>query len=162
MSDITALYVSAERKTVPGVRTRSGLPGSSVTIGAASALPRLLAMASPVTRRTLLCLPVVRYGPFSSMPPVRISAVVFPALIRSRTSIIVRSSIQIESCMSMGRGMPSTSTRGCWFTEAVGREGGCCAARASRKSTAAAMMTAMARVAIVRWVMGMIVEKNVR
>ena len=58
------------------------------------------------------------------MPPVRISAVVFPALSRSRTSIIVRSSIQMVSCISIGRGMSSTSTRGCWFTEAVGRCGG--------------------------------------
>ncbi len=81
-------------------------------------------MGSPMTRSTLLCFPVVRYGPFSSMPPVRITAVVFPALIASRTSSIVRSSIHTVSCMSIGRGMPRTSTRGCVLTDAVGRCGG--------------------------------------
>jgi hypothetical protein len=100
---------------------RSGLPGSSVTIGATRALPSPRAIGSPITRNTLLCFPVVRYGPFSSMPPVMITAVVFPPLIRSRTSIIVRSSIQTESCISIGRAIPSTSTRGWVLTDAVGR-----------------------------------------
>src|SRR6266487_6718599 len=74
--------------------------------------------------RTMLCLPVVRYGPFSSMPPVRISAVVLPALTRSRTSSIVRSSVQSVSRISIGRGISATSTRGCVLTDATGR-GGC-------------------------------------
>ena len=55
------------------------------------------------------------------MPPVKISAVVLPLLIRSRTSSIVRFSIQTLSCMSIGRGISRTSTRGAVFTDAVRR-----------------------------------------
>ena len=114
MSVSTAWKVACDSTIVPGeMFGRSGLPGSSVTIGATSALPSARAIDSPVAFSTLLCLPVVRYGPFSSMPPVRTSAVVLPALIRSRTSSIVRSSIHTLSCMSIGRGMLVTSTRGC-------------------------------------------------
>ena len=48
---------------------------------------------------------------------------VLPPLIRSRTSSIVRSSIQTLSCMSIGRGMLVTSTRGAVLTDAVRRSG---------------------------------------
>ena len=88
----------------PGVPARSGLPGSIVTIGATKAFPSFLAMASPITASTWLCFPVVRYGPFSSIPPVKISAVVFPSSRASRTSSIVSSSIQTLSSASIGRG----------------------------------------------------------
>ena len=81
MSVSTAWKVACDSTIVPGdMFGRIGLPGSSVTIGATSALPSARAIDSPVAFSTLLCLPVVRYGPFSSMPPVRISAVVLPRL----------------------------------------------------------------------------------
>ena len=124
MSVSTAWKVACDSTIVPGeMFGRIGLPGSSVTIGATSALPSARAIDSPVAFSTWLCLPVVRYGPFSSMPPVRTSAVVLPPLIRSRTSSIVRSSIQTLSCMSIGRGMLVTSTRGAVLTDAVRRSG---------------------------------------
>jgi hypothetical protein len=48
MSDTTALKVSGDSSTVPGIRTRSGFPGSRVTIGAISALPSARAIGSPI------------------------------------------------------------------------------------------------------------------
>ena len=45
-------------------------------IGATRVSPNVLAIASPVTLRTWLCLPVVKYGPFDSIVPFKIRAVV--------------------------------------------------------------------------------------
>ncbi|MND08043.1 hypothetical protein D3C83_304170 [compost metagenome] len=52
MSRTTASSVSGRSLMLPGVRTSSGLPESSMMIGASRVLPRVRAMRSPVTLRT--------------------------------------------------------------------------------------------------------------
>ncbi len=78
--------------------------GTNGTIGATRASPSLRAIASVVARSTTLCLPATRYGPFCSMPPVATIAVFLPALMASRTSIQVMSSMNTVSRAGIGRG----------------------------------------------------------
>ena len=114
MSVSTARKVACDSTMVPGdMLGRSGLPGSSVTIGARA---RYRGRARSTRRSPSARCCVCRWsGRARSLRCRRSgsSAVVLPPLIRSRTSSIVRSSIQTLSCMSIGRGILVTSTRGC-------------------------------------------------
>ena len=76
MSLITLFKFSEDNTNRPGVSVDSGSPESSLMIGATRVSPNVLAIASPVTLRTWLCLPVVKYGPFDSIVPFKIRAVV--------------------------------------------------------------------------------------
>src|SRR5439155_6598840 len=74
-------------------------------IGAHRAFPSLRAIASQVVRSTTLCLPSVSHGPLGSIPPVGMMMVVLPALIASRTSIHVMSSIHTVFGAGSGLGV---------------------------------------------------------
>src|SRR6185295_16876762 len=73
-------------------------------IGAMRVFPSFRAIACVVARRITLCLPVARYGPFCSTPPVPTRTVSLPALRASRTSIQVISSMNSVGWAAMGLG----------------------------------------------------------
>src|SRR5215468_7106898 len=57
-----------------------------------------------------LCLPIAMCGPFCSLEPTKMIAVVSPAAMASRTSVQVRSSIQTERCCALAGIAPTVAS----------------------------------------------------